>query len=164
MNPGEYSQPLVRNTFVQVPVISGYVAARLQAQDWFQPTVSGGANNMLVTYKNVGNTFFAVRLQETSDRSVSGVRTVLPGTEVVMCPGGQATFLSTNKARYLEVFCTGTTTGSLRMQIDSQRQWNVMAFDKIDDNKLVPGSPYGTTLYPKVLWQGSEQPPYTATP
>ncbi len=153
MYPGEYPQPLVRKTFVQAPVVSGYVAARLQSQDWFLPTISGGANNMLVTYENVGNTYFTVLLRETTDRSISGVRTTLPGTEQMLCPGGQVTLSATNKARYLEVYCSGTTTGQLRMQIDSQRQWVEMAFDKTE-----------TTFYPTSLWQAKEQPGPLAAP
>lgn len=146
MYPGEYTQPLVRKAFVQVPVVSGYVAARLQAQDWFQPTISGGANNMLVTYQNLGNTYFSVVLQETDDRSTSGIRTSLPGSAAMLAPGGQVTTTATNKARFLEVLCTGTTSGNLRMQIDSQRQWTEMGFDKTE--------PY----YPTSLWQAKEQP------
>jgi hypothetical protein len=112
MQPGEYTQPLVRKAFVQAPVVSGYVAARLQAQDWFQPTISGGANDMLVTYENVGNTYISVQLQETNDRSISGTRTMLPGTAKMLCPGGQATLSATQKARFLEVLCKLTRNAS----------------------------------------------------
>ena len=159
MYPGEYTQPLVRKTFVQVPVVSGYVAARLQAQDWFQPSISGDpATALAVTYENVGNTYFSVLLRSTDDRSISGVRTQIPGTTAHLCPGGMAIGSGATKQRYLEVFCTGTTTGSLRMQLESQRQWTEMGFDKVDDSTIVPGSIYGTGFYPKKLWQAKETP------
>lgn len=157
MYPGEYTQPLVRKTFVQVPVVSGYVAARLQAQDWVQPTISGIPTAMAVTYENVGNTWFSVRLQSTDDRSISGVRTPIAGsagTPTMLCPGGMAIETGATKQRYLEVFCTGTTTGQLRMQIESFRQWTKLGFDKVDD----------ATFYPTSLWQAKEYPGPVSAP
>lgn len=154
MYPGEYPQPLPRTTFVQVPVVSGYVAARLQAQDWVQPTLSGIPTSLAVLYENVGNTWFAVQLQSTDDRSVSGFRTVLPQTAASVCPGGQVGVTGATKQRYLEVFCLGTTTGQLRMQLVGQRQWVKMGFDKVDD----------ATFYPTSLWQAHEYPGPVSAP
>jgi len=154
MYPGEYTQPLVRKTFVQVPVVSGYVAARLQAQDWVQPAISGIPTALAVTYENVGNTWFSIVLQSTDDRSISGIRTSLPGTSASLCPGGMAIGSGATKARYLEVLCTGTTTGQLRMQMESQRQWTKLGFDKVDD----------ATFYPTSLWQAKEYPGPVAAP
>ena len=149
MYPGEYSQPLVRKTFVQVPVVSGYVAARLQAQDWIQPTISGYPPTVAaLTYENVGNTWFSVIVQATNDRSVSGVRTKMSESAAMLCPGGMAAASFDTTMRYVEVLCTGTTVGNLRMQIESQRQWVEMGFDKVDD----------ATFYPTQLWQAKEQP------
>ncbi len=145
MNAGEYPQPLVRKTVVQCPVVSGYVAARLYSQSFYAPAISGSNTTALVTFENVGNTQFSVLLRETDDRSVSGTRyTVLPA--VSLAPGGQDTKTVTNRRPYLEVFCTGTTTGQLRMQIDSQRTWNQLGFDRTD--------PY----YPTSLYQGKTSP------
>lgn len=155
MYPGEYSQPLVRKTFVQVPVISGYVAARLQAQDWIQPTISGTpATSLAVTYENVGNTYFSVLLRSADERSISGKRTTLTGTAQMVAPGGMVALGASTKQRYLEVFCTGTTSGNLRMQIESQRQWMELGFDKVDD----------ASLYPASLWQAKEYPGPGLTP
>lgn len=154
MYPGEYPQPLVRTAFVQVPVVSGYVAARLQAQDWVQPTLSGLPTYFGVTYENVGNTWFSVVLQSTDDRSISGVRTQLPNTAASVCPGGMFGVTGGTAQRYLEVLCTGTTTGNLRMQITGQRQWMKLGFDKVAD----------ATFYPTSLWQAKEQPGPVASP
>lgn len=157
MYPGEYTQPLVRKTFVQVPVVSGYVAARLQAQDWVQPAISGfNAPNSVfgVIYENVGNTWFSVVMQTTDDRSISGVRTQIAATAASVCPGGMINVLGSTKARYLEVLCTGTTTGQLRMQMESQRQWLKLGFDKVDD----------ATFYPTSLWQAKEYPGPVSAP
>jgi len=165
MYPGEYTQPLVRKTFVQVPVVSGYVAARLQAQDWYQPVTSGSpATALAVTYENVGNTYFSVVLRSTNDRSISGIRTTLNGSAKTMCPGGVGIGTADTAQRYLEVFCTGTTTGQLRMQLESQRQWTELGFDKVEDSTIVPGSIYGTGFYPTKLWQAKEQPGPVSAP
>lgn len=155
MYPGEYPQPLVRKTFVQAPVVSGYVAARLQQQDWVGPAISGTpATGLAITYENVGNTWFSVVCQATDDRSISGVRTVIPGTAAMLCPGGQAVASGYTKNKYLEVFCTGTTSGNLRMQIESQRQWVELGFDKVDD----------ATFYPTSLWRAKEYPGPVTSP
>lgn len=148
MNPGEYIQPLVRKTLVQCPVVSGYVTSRLCTQDEWPPQISGGntASNMLVTFENVGNTYISVHLRETSDRSVSGTRYNLTATPVYLVPGGQQTQLLGGKRNVLEVYCTGTTTGSLRMQIDSQRRWSQLGFDKADP------------FYPPQLFQAKTVP------
>lgn len=149
MKPGEYSQPLPRKTFVQVPVISGYVASRLRRVDSVSPVISGGETNMLVTFENVGPTQFAVLLRETDDRSISGTRYNLMSA-VSVVPGGQYTSQLTGGVRpFLEVFCTGTTTGFLRLQIDSQTTWNELGFAKDDP------------FYPTSLWQAKVVPPAT---
>lgn len=144
MNAGEYPQPLVRKTFVQCPVVSGYVASRLYAQDFLLSSVSGPDTRMLVTFENVGNTQFSVVLRETDDRSVSGIRYTLASSTVV--PGGRDTQLVNGRMRYLEVFCSGTTTGNLRMQIDAQRTWNQLGFSRDD------------SYYPTSLYQGKTSP------
>ena len=147
MNPGEYTSPLVRKTQVQCPVISGYVTARLYSNDDIPVAISGvPATQMLVTFENVGNTQFAVNLQETADRSVSGVRYTLNNAPINLVPGGQVTALLGGSLPFLEVYCTGTTSGELRMQIDSQRQWRELGFAKDDP------------FYPTQLWQAIVQP------
>lgn len=149
MNPGEYVSPLTRKTLVQCPVVSGYVTARLQAQDQIPMVSSGQPGAMMVTFQNIGNTQFSVVMNETSDRSVSGTRTKLTGftgTAVSLVPGGQQTLLLQGYQPFVEVYCTGTTTGELIVQIDSQRRWTEMGFDKLDP------------FYPPQLWQAKEYP------
>lgn len=153
MNPGEYLSPMPRKTLVQVPVVSGYVTARLQAQDWFAPAISGAPTNMMVTFENVGNTFFSVVLNECDDRSTSGPRyrvTGFTGTAAFLRPGGYQTLMLQGKRKYLEVACTGTTTGNLRMQIESNRQFVECGFDRTDN--------MSTIGYPPALWQAKEVP------
>ena len=147
MNSGEYTSPLVRKILVQVPVVSGYVTSRLFAGDGAAQPVSGVPNtNMLVTFENVGNTQFSVNLNETSDRSVSGIRTALNASPINLVPGGLVSQLLGGRLPYMEVYCTGTTTGELRMQIESQRQWRELGFDKTDP------------FYPPSLWQAKVYP------
>lgn len=155
MNPGEYISPMPRKTWVMCPVVSGYTTARLFTQDYYAPTLSGGATNtnMLVTFENVGNTYFSVKLRETDDRSVSGTRYDLT-TALALVPGGQKTQTVSGVRPYLEVYCTSTTSngtnfypgGNLRMQIDSQRRWSEMGFSKDDP------------FYPPQLFQAKEVP------
>ena len=143
--PGEYPQPLLRKTVVNVPVVSGYVTARLQAVDPVQPSVSGDDTYALVLFENVGNTACHVMLQQTTDRTVSGTRfSVVSG--IALVPGGRRT-IATNAPyqRYLELKCTFNGPSQIRMQIESQRQWNLMVFDKVAD----------ATFYPTSLWQAS---------
>ncbi len=149
MNPGEYVSPLTRKTLVQCPVVSGYVTARLQAQDQIPLATSGQPSAMMVTFENIGNTQFSVVLNETDDRSVSGTRYKLAGftgTAVALVPGGQQTLLLNGYRTFTEVYCTGTSSGNLRMQIDSQRRWTEMGFDRSDP------------FYPPKLWQAKEYP------
>ena len=158
MYPGEYSQPLVRKHFVQCPMISGYTTARLQAEDWFPPTISGTgtvADTMFVTFENVGGTAFSVLLQETDDRSISGTRLPISGgfpnapmQAISIVPGGATQQVYSNLQPYLEVWCTGGGPGNLRMQLESQRQWRQLGFDRADD----------ATFYPTSLWQAVEYP------
>ena len=149
MNPGEYTSPLVRKTVVQCPVMSGYVTARLQAQDWFTPPISGVPTSIMATFENVGNTYFSVVLNETDDRSISGTRTALvgfSGTAAYLVPGGQQALQLNGKHNFLEVYCTGTTTGELRLQLESQRRWNQLGIDRADP------------FYPWQLWRAKEVP------
>lgn len=162
MYPGEYTQPLVRKHFVNCPAISGYVTARLHAEDWFPPTISGYgtvATSSFVTFENVGGTAFSVLLQETSDRSISGARTPVSGyepeiggigpmTAISLVPGGAVQRTLSHLHPYLEVKCTAGGPGSLRMQLESQRQWRQLGFDRVDD----------ATFYPTSLWQAKEYP------
>ena len=147
MNPGEYVSPLVRKTQVMCPVVSGYVTSRLLAQDSVPPSASGTpATIMSVTFENVGNTQFAVNLNETSDYSTSGVRYALNTSPVNLVPGGMVVQKLDGYRPYLEVYCTGTTTGNLRMQIDAQRRWTELGFNKDD------------AFYPPQLFQATEIP------
>ena len=150
MNPGEYNASLVRKTTVRCPVVSGYVTARFQASDWFAPVISGTpATNMSCLFENTGQTTFSVVLNETDDRSASGTRYPLvgfSGTAAYLRPGGQKTVNLQGRRKFLEVYCTGTTTGELRLQIESQRQWTEMGMDRTDP------------FYPPSLWQAKEVP------
>lgn len=144
--PGEYASTLTRKTLVQCPVVSGYVAARLEAAEYFLPGISGPNTAMQVTLENDGPNWIAVQLRETADRTSAGTRYNL-GAEQVLAPGGMKSLqIAGSSQKYLEILCTGTTTGHLRAQIDSQRKWVETAFDRAD------------TDYPKSLWQAYAVP------
>jgi hypothetical protein len=147
MNPGYYPQPLPRKHFVNVPVVSGYVTARLYAEDaLLRPAVSQ-PDTCLFTIENTGANATTVEIRETDDRTVSGVRTlVVSGVSLV--PGGQVTVTGTPNSYFMELACTGTEgVSAIRMQIESQREWRSLGFDKTDP------------FYPPQLWQGRPLPP-----
>lgn len=149
MNPGEYLQPFPRKTVVNVPVVSGYTTARLRADDSIAPSISGGDTAMMVTFENVGNTAVALKLSQTNDRSISGTRIdVISG--VIVVAGGRKT-VSSEGARmaYLELYCTDGGPSNVRLQIESQRQWAELGFDKQADS----------TFYPPQLWRNSRAYP-----
>lgn len=155
MNPGQYPQPLPRTTLVNVPVVSGYTTARLRADDDFAPVISGEDTRINVVIQNVGNTYVEVKLQQTNDRSVSGVRIdVVSGLQLQ--PGGRRHFSTTAPfQKYLELYCYGQSgaVGQIRMQINSLRQWEECGFDKVADQ----------TLYPPQLWQARTAYPQATT-
>lgn len=154
MNPGEYPQPLVRKTLVNVPVVSGYVTSRLRAADAIAPVISGEDTTVMVVFENVGNTNCSVLLRQTNDRSISGTRIdVISGISLV--PGGRRTVTSQAPfQQFLELYCYDGGPSQVRMQIESQRQWEQMGFDKSADS----------TFYPTSLWQAKAYPPSTALP
>ena len=148
--PGEYPQPLKRTSQFHAPAISGYVTARLRAADPVRPRTSGEDTQMSVIFENVGNTFVSVKLQQTSDRTVSGTRIdVISG--VALVAGGRRT-ISTNNCfmEFLELATTFGGPSNVRVQIESQRRWEEMAFDRTD------------SVYPSSLWQAKPTP--VATP
>jgi len=127
--PGEYVQPLSRKTVVMCPVISGYVTARLRAQDAPIPNFAGQDQTVRVMYENTGNGTLAFLLQAADDRSISGARTVL--ANLGAAAGGHGVQTVTTKQSFLEV--KGILgTGNLRVEIDSMRQWNELGFSKDD--------------------------------
>jgi hypothetical protein len=153
MYPGEYNQPLPRKHFVQCPVVSGYVTARLQAEDVVDPvSPSGPLGNVAFVFENVGGTAFSVKVNSTYDRSVSGAR-VLVCNAGTLVPGGFVMQTGATAAPYIEIYGEGLTNyfeGSMRLQIDSIRQWREMGFDRTDP------------FYPPKLWRATVTP--TAIP
>jgi hypothetical protein len=149
MNPGEYIQPFPRKTLVNVPVVSGYVTSRLRADDSYAPVISGGDTSMMVTFENLSNTAVGVKLQQTNDRSISGTRIdVISGVNLVA--GGRTTVWSAGAQQsYLELYCYSGGPSNIRMQIESQRQWQEIGFDKQTDS----------TFYPPQLWRNSRAYP-----
>lgn len=149
MNPGEYPQPLIRRIVVNVPVVSGYATSRLRADDSYAPSISGGETAMMVTFENLGNTAVGVKLAQTNDRSISGTRIdVISG--VTLVAGGRKTVSSDGAFQsYLELYCTSGGPSTIRMQIESQRQWAELGFDKQADS----------TFYPPQLWRNSRAYP-----
>lgn len=129
---GEYPHPLVRKTVVFATMISGYVGVRLQSQDRANPAISGQGDIAFVTMESAstGTNYTVLQMQQTNDR-ISGPRSNL-GSAVVLVSGGQQTFTIQPIQSFLEVRCTSGGPTNLRMQIDAQRKWDRLAFDKTD--------------------------------
>lgn len=140
--PGEYVQPLSRKTVVMCPVISGYVTARLRAQDAPVPNFAGQDQTVRVVYENTSNGTLAFVLQATDDRSISGARTVL--ANIGAAPGGHGVQTVTTKQSYIEV--RGLQgPANLRLEIESLRQWAEMGFAK--DDPFYPPNLFQAKVY-----------------
>ena len=125
MRPGEYSQPLVRVTNLNVPLVSGYTTARLRGD-----SISGYDSLTQAVFENTGVESVDLQLVETDDY-VSGPRANI-GSPITLVAQGQATLSFTPAAHYLEFSCPdGNST--LRAQLSSMIEWRIMSFDKSED-------------------------------
>lgn len=128
--PGEYSQPLLRTTNVQCPVVAGYVTARLQVEGNPLISVSGFVDNTtLVSLENTGLTAVSLRLQGTNDYT-SGPREWV-GSAVSLVPTGHSTITVTPRHTYLEVVGQSGTS-SVRLQLSSRLRWSELGFARND--------------------------------
>lgn len=133
MDPGAYPEPLLRTTFVNAPMVSGYTTSRLRVADFaFVGTATNFADNAChAIFENTSTgTLFYVQVNETTDDSPSGVRTQLIAP-VVVIPGGRRTVDFYPNQAFIEFKCT-SGQGYLRLQIASRLKWEEMAFDKLD--------------------------------
>lgn len=140
--PGEYAQPLTRNTEVRIPVIAGLVTSRLRSCVALAngTTFADSATQALI--KNTGNTQVTLQFQETDDY-VDGPFTATGGA-VTIKPLGQVTTTIYPKQAYLEL--KGLTgTGAVNVRLSSQIQFKELAFDKTDGRS------------PSSLWQANLQ-------
>lgn len=129
---GEYPQPLVRITNLQIPMVSGFTTGRLRAAVLTSPTpgISGYAPQQCrVLLENVGANTIGVQMQETQDY-VSGPRFNV-GSAVTLVPKGFRYVSFTPTKQYLE-FKGSTANSALRIQLESQLKWHIMAFDRSD--------------------------------
>lgn len=128
--PGEYPEGLLRTTFVQCPVVSGYVTARLQVEGNPIIGLSGFVpNTTLVQVANTGVNTVGLRLQGTNDYTSGPWEWV--GGAMSLVPKGQVTASITPRHAYLELVCqSGTSTAS--MQLSSRLRWTELGFDRTD--------------------------------
>ena len=139
--PSEYVAPLPRTTYVQALVTSGYVTARIIAQD--PVFVASGPPNQ-ITLQNTGLTPFSMKLLQTDDSSSTGTRTDL-STTVALVAQGEAVINVTPSKPILEVYGT-SGTGNLRMSVVSKTRYSEMAFDRTD------------TFFPQIVTQARPTP------
>lgn len=148
MDPGAYVEPLVRTTWVQVPMVSGYVGSRLRIADYAFGTNAGtltpstnNANKCHLVIENTANvpsnttlpftgTNIYFIINQLSDNGPSGTRTrITPEYGIVPC-GRQVLDFWVNQPM-IEIKCTGGK-GNIRAQLDSTLKWEEMAYDKTD--------------------------------
>ena len=135
INPGEYPQPLIRETHVQCPIVGGYITARLQVQG--NPVLSTTAlftgsgyvdNTTMVTVENTGLNTFTMQLLGVN--SISGLRENV-GAAKTLVPQGRTVFSVVPRHTFLEV--KGITgTSALRMQLSSRLRWDRLGHSKTD--------------------------------
>lgn len=137
ITPGEYSQPLVRATNVQCPVVSGYITARLRVQgDLVQSATSSGLtgsgyvdNTTQVVVENTGAQSMSMQLLGTNDYT-SGPREDV-GAAKTLVPQGRTVYSVVPRHTYLEVKGLEGTS-CLRMQLNSRLRWDELGFAKTD--------------------------------
>jgi hypothetical protein len=148
MDPGAYPNPLVRQTWVQVPMVSGYVGSRLRVADFaFGTSFSGSQgtnipdNTVRLMVENTANpnapsvgvqqgTNVYYLVQQTQDDGPSGTRTPLTGQRVAVPLGRDICQFSIN-APFVEIKCVGGA-GNIRAQLSSLIKFEEMAYDKTD--------------------------------
>ncbi len=148
MDPGAYPHPLFRTTWVQVPMVSGYVGSRLRVADFaFATSVSGSQgtnipdNTVRLMVENAANpnapaigvqqgTNIYYLIQQTTDDGPSGTRSPITGQRGIV-PTGRDFCEFTVNAPFIEIKCVGGA-GNIRAQLTSKLQWEEMAYDKND--------------------------------
>jgi hypothetical protein len=147
MDPGAYPEPLLRETNVMAPMVSGYVGSRLRIADYafgtnvvqLAPTTNED-NKVRLMIENVafpapptltftGTTIF-FKVNQTSDDGPSGTRTPLT-PEYAIVPGGRRTIDFFVNKPFIEIACTGGG-GNVRAQLASRLKWEEMAYSKTD--------------------------------
>jgi len=147
MDPGAYPEPLLRTTFVQAPMVSGYVGSRLRIADYaFGTNLTVAAattnpdNQVHLMIENVafppatgltfnGTTIF-FKIQQSLDDGSSGTRTPI-SAEYSIVPGGRRTIDFFVNAPFVEIKCTGGG-GNIRAQLAARLKFEEMAYDKSD--------------------------------
>src|SRR5882672_11489924 len=107
MDPGAYPEPVIRTTWVEVPMVSGFVGSRLRIADYAFGTntatlapQTNDDNKVHLTIENVafpaptgltftGTTIF-FQVNQTSDDGPSGTRSSLTA-QFSITPGGRRT-------------------------------------------------------------------------
>jgi hypothetical protein len=148
MDPGAYVDPLIRTTWVQVPMVSGYVGSRLRVADFAFGTSFSGAqgtnipdNNVRVQVENAANqnapaigiqqgTNIYYKIQTTLDDGPSGTRSFVTGERGVVPLGRDTVEFYVNQP-FLEILCTGGG-GNIRAQVTGRLKWEEMAMDRTD--------------------------------
>ena len=154
MDPGAYPEPLARTTWVQVPMVSGYVGSRLRVADYAYGTTTGAPatfppdNRVRLLIQNTvsgssgTNVYFQVF--QTFGTQLQYPRASITA-EYGIVPHGRQIVDFTFEAPILEIKCTGGG-GNIRAQISSHIKWEEMAFDKYD------------AFYPQSLWAPAKHP------
>lgn len=141
LRSGEYSQPLLRPAFIQQPVVPGYATIRLRADLQFSgtgTTVAVEDNLVMALVENVGNSAASVQFRQVGEYR-SGARSSISPI-IAMVPGGRHTITLTPLQQYIELWGV-TGTSQVRVQLETQVPWTLMAFDRLDAS------------YPPALWQ-----------
>ena len=135
MEPGAYCEPLIRTTWIQVPMVSGYVGSRLRVADYAFGTSFNGAtledNKVHLMIENVSTgTQVYFQVNETLDTAATSVRSsVTPQYEI--CPLGKRVVDFFVNEPIIEIKCVGGA-GNIRAQMDSRLKWEHMAMSRTD--------------------------------
>ena len=137
MEPGAYVEPLMRTTWVQVPMVSGYVGSRLRVADYSFGTTTGTNGSTyednkvrLMIHNSSSGTNIYFRVNQTTDSSSSGTRTAIT-PDYLLNPYGYRTVDFTVTQPIIEIKCTGGQ-GMIRAQVESRLKWEQMSMGRTD--------------------------------
>lgn len=149
MKSGQYPQPLLRPTFIQAPVVTGYATVRLQAELQMSGTLDGTGttpdlndNLTFGLFENTGATAMSLQVRETGDYT-SGPSARANVTSVInlVANGGRQQVTFYPQQQYVEIWGVSGGPSDLRLQLSGQVQFELMAFAKNDPT------------YPPQLWE-----------
>ncbi len=157
LQPGQYTNPLIRPAFIEAPIVASYATARLRADLQFNGTGTCPSiedNLISAVLENVGATTATVQLRQVGDYAsglpTNGTLGTLAQTTpyrsnltaaFTLVPGGRKVTTFTPRQQYIELWGVSGGPAQMRMQLATMVPLTELAFAKDDPT------------YPPQLWE-----------